>query len=233
MKIRSLLPVLGLVAGLVTSINASAVPIVLTFEGVADLTPVGNFYNGAGGPTLNLGVSFSAAGLGLIDQDAPGGPPFGSGVFANEPSPSTVLTFRDVGSVVLNYAAGFNDGFSLYYVSADNAFVRAWTGLDGTGTMLAEMHLEDQKVTGPGDPLPINGTPFGVWVPVGLAFTGTAQSLTFFGGPTVAAFDNVTLGSITAGIRQTVVPAGVVPEPSVYLLMALGLIGMRFTMRRA
>src|SRR4051812_11391033 len=55
---------------------AAAAPVVLTFEGVGDLAGILNFYNGGadsqGHTGPNVGVSFGAGALGLIDQDAGG-----------------------------------------------------------------------------------------------------------------------------------------------------------------
>lgn len=65
---------------------ASAAITVLDFEGVGDNNAVGNFYNGGAG--TNYGVSFSGPTLALIDLDAGG-----SGNFASEPSPNTVMLF--------------------------------------------------------------------------------------------------------------------------------------------
>ena len=81
---------LGLVAvaSLSVPMVASSAVIVLTFEGVGDLNPVGEFYNGVGGP--DYGISFSPETLALVDSDAGG-----NGNFANEPSPSTVMFFLE------------------------------------------------------------------------------------------------------------------------------------------
>ena len=69
-------------AALVLVVGASQAHavVVLTFEGVGDHNPVGNFYNGAG-PT-NLHIAFSSNTLGLVDIDAGG-----TGNFGGEPSP--------------------------------------------------------------------------------------------------------------------------------------------------
>ena len=59
---------------------------VLNFEGLADLEPVENFYDGGGGPDFN--VAFSSSALALVDRDAGG-----SGNFGGEPSPDTIMFF--------------------------------------------------------------------------------------------------------------------------------------------
>ncbi|MEJ7714148.1 MAG: hypothetical protein WKF84_30970 [Pyrinomonadaceae bacterium] len=77
----------------------------LTFEGVSDLAPIGDFYNGGAGG--NLGISFSSNALAVIDEDAGG-----SGNFGGEPSPSTALFFLEGGAATMNVSAGFDTGFS-------------------------------------------------------------------------------------------------------------------------
>ena len=61
----------------------SASVVTLTFEGIGDFNPVGNFY----APDY----IFSPSTLALVDSDAGG-----SGNFANEPSPSTVMFFTSI-----------------------------------------------------------------------------------------------------------------------------------------
>jgi len=53
----------------------------LDFEGIDNTAPVGNAYS-------SCGVTFSDDALSIIDADAGG-----TGNFANEPSPNTVLLF--------------------------------------------------------------------------------------------------------------------------------------------
>ncbi len=132
-KLRSLALLAGLGLAMAQG-SASAAVIVLDFEGVPDLSSVGNFYNGGAG--TNYGVSFSGATLGLVDADAGG-----SGNFANEPSANTVMFFLNANNAILNLAAGFDTGFSFFYSSSTAATVNVYDGVDGTGNLLGSLNL--------------------------------------------------------------------------------------------
>jgi PEP-CTERM motif len=198
-------------AAIAVALPAAAAPIVLDFEGIGDLNPVGDYYNGGGG--TNYGVSFSNDTLALIDADAGG-----SGNFANEPSPNTVMFFLNANNAVLNYAAGFDTGFSFFYSSSVATTVTIYDGVDGTGNVLGTITLGAQGFDNcAGDP----SGDFCNWTNVGVAFAGVAKSIDFGGTANQTGFDNITFGSSTA-----------LPEPGTYALMALGLAGIGFTARR-
>jgi hypothetical protein len=203
---------LAVAAALAVSLPAFANVVVLNFEGIGDYNPVGNFYNGGGG--TNYGVSFSTATLALVDADAGG-----SGNFANEPSPDTIMFFLDANDAILTYAAGFDTGFSFYYTSSTAATVTVWDGLGGTGNLLGSLDLRAQHTDNcVGDP---NGT-FCNWTAVGVKFDGIAKSINFGGTANQTGYDNITFGS----------DVPVIPEPSTYALMALGLAGIGLVARR-
>lgn len=163
------------------SSTAWAAPIVLTFEGLGDQTPIGDYYNGGGGP--NYGISFGADSLSIIsNQDG------GSGNFSNAPSGDTVAFFLSGPGDVLNKSSGFDTGFSFYYADqvGYTGSVSVYSGLDGTGTLLASLDLASTP------------DPYNVFLPIGVAFSGTAESVVFSGSANYIAFDNITLGSSTA-----------------------------------
>jgi hypothetical protein len=193
--------------------SLSAAPIVLTFEGVGDFAEVGNFYNGGGGG--NLGISFGAGSLGIVDQDAGGG-----GNFANEPSPDTILFFLTTTSAIMNVPAGFDTGFSFFYTNiSDPGSVSVFDGPNATGNVLASLPLPVLGSNCPGDPF----GDFACWAPVGVTFAGTAQSVSFAGAANFIGFDDVTLGSeVPGGPGGT----GEVPEPATLLLITAGLAGL-------
>jgi len=190
------------------AVPASADVIVLDFEGIADQNPVGNFYNGGGG--TNYGIDFSPATLALIDADAGG-----NGNFANEPSPDTIMFFLDANNAILNFASGFDTGFSFFYTSSTAATVTVYDAIGGAGNILGTLTLLAQYNNQcAGDP---NGA-FCNWSPVGVAFAGTARSIEFGGTASQTGFDDITFGSVTPGEGVTEVP-----EPGTLLTLGMGL----------
>lgn len=193
MKILNRKTTLLLAAALSTilySYSASAVT-VLTFEGLQNLEPVQQYYNGGlggfgSGPGPNVGASFSSNALAIIDADAGG-----TGNFGGEPSPDTVLFFLEGPAATLNFAAGFDTGFSFFYSAVNEpGFITVWSGLNGTGVMLASLVLPTTPSDG-GDPT----GDFSPFFPLGVAFSGTAMSIDFGGTVNQIAFDNITFGS--------------------------------------
>lgn len=209
----------ALAAGAAT---AHASVVVLDFEGIGDLASINNFYNGgtdsAGNSGTNYGINFSSASLGLIDSDAGG-----NGNFANEPSASTIAFFATGSAATMNVAAGFNTGFSFFYTAFSNASVTVYSGLNGTGSVLATLGLLSNYNNGGcvGDP---TGS-FCHWDPIGVTFAGTAMSANFGGAAGATGFDNITLGSATPGV----------PEPGswVMLIAGFGLVGAAARRRRS
>jgi len=185
-KILTALTVAGLTFSWVAQAKGATV---LTFEGVGNQAPVGNFYNGGAGGSL--GISFSSTALGIVDSDAGG-----TGNFGGEPSPSTVLFFLSGGAATMNVAAGFTTGFSFFYSAITNpGFVNVYDGLNGTGNVLVTLNLPLTPFNGAPDP---TGT-FSPFVPFGVSFVGTALSVDFGGTANRISFDNITIGSQTPG----------------------------------
>lgn len=120
----------------------------------------------------------------LVDKDAGSGignPYLGN--FANEPSPSTVLTWTydsdtetDVDtSQYINVAGGFITQFDFYWCCPVTTFnISLWTGVNGTGTQLATSGTLGGNGGGAGDP---TGGAFGIWTLAHMPFSGTCQSV--------------------------------------------------------
>ena len=192
------------------AVSASAATTVLTFEGIADETPVGTFY----APDF----TFSPATLALVDEDAGG-----TGNFANEPSANTIMFFTDANNAILNATNGFDTGFSFFYTSSTAASVSVWSGFDGTGILLGTINLVAQYADG------CVGDPTGGYcnfTNAGVAFSGIAHSINFGGTAGQTGYDNITFGSAVA--------QGGVPEPASWALMlgGFGAIGGAMRSRR-
>jgi len=200
MKISRYLGVAALFGALGLAAPASAT-VVLTFEGLGNIAPIDDFYNGGAGG--NLGIHFGPDSLAVIEASAGG-----TGNFSNPPSGVTVAFFLSGPGDVMDIAAGFNTGFSFFYADqvGFTGSVSVYSGLDGTGTLLAQLSL------------PSTPNPYTVFVPVGVTFAGTAESAVFSGAANFIAFDNVTLGSAN--------PGGSVPEPMTLSLLGIGLAGL-------
>ena len=138
---------------------------------------VNNYYNGgaaAGGSTggSNLGVSFvNVSGL---SNDSLGT------YYSNAPSMQGVAYAHD--TAYMNVAAGV-DNLSFWYSSFAEVAdaVTAWSGVNGTGTLLGSFNLTAND----------SGTTLDTWNSVMFSFTGTAKSFDFTGSANVAAFDNI------------------------------------------
>lgn len=195
------------------AVPATAGVTTLTFEGVGNLSPVGNYY----APNY----IFSEETLALVDEDAGG-----NGNFANEPSPNTVMFFLDSNNAILDVTNGFTTGFSFYYSSSEVATVTVWDGFGGTGNLLGQINLAAQHNDNcRGDP---TGT-FCNWTAAGVDFLGMAYSIDFGGGADHTAYDNITFGASTPG-GGTVTPG--VPEPATWGMMILGFGLIGSAMRR-
>jgi len=200
---------LGAAFSLAWATGAQAAVVTLDFEGIGNNAPVGNFYAGQG-------ITFSPSTLALVDSDAGG-----TGNFANEPSPNTVMFFLDANDAILNFAAGFTTGFSFFYTSSSAAAVNVYDGVNGTGNLLASLNLVAQSGGNGcvGDP---SGS-FCNFTAIGVNFLGTAKSINFGGTANQTAFDNITFGSST--------PGGV-PEPTTWAMMLAGFGAVGFATRR-
>ena len=214
---RKLLMALLMVGLLASSAYAS---ITLNFQGLQNLEPVESYYNGGlggfgSGPGPNYGITFGSDSLAIINA-ASGG----TGNTFNEPfGGTTCLFFLSGPGDLMNVPAGFTTGFSFYYSSPfATGSISVYSGLNGTGTLLAYLSLPETP----------NGVPtfsynYAFWEPIGVSFSGTAESALFSGSANYIAFDDVTLGASR--------PPGA-PEPATILLLGSGLVGLAALKKR-
>lgn len=190
---------------------ALADSLLLDFETVSSFASISQYYNGgadgAGNVGPALGISFGGDALGLVNDDL--GPYFSH-------APSAIGVMAPVGSqATMNVAAGFSGSFSFFYTSSaavSNA-VQLWSGIDGTGTLLASFDLAANAQAGG-----CSDSPYCHFDQLAGAFAGTAHSVSFGNAAGAAAFDNVALTAV--------------PEPTSALLMALGVTGLLLVRRR-
>ena len=189
--------------------SASAQSVLVTFETPTSFQSILTHYAGgtdeAGVAGMNLGVSFGGDVLALRN-DALG--PY----FSNAPSAIGVMVA--VGpSAFMNVAVGFTD-LSFFY-SASTAVadgVKVWSGLGGTGTVLASLSLANNAQ------FRCSSAPYCRFDNLSTTFSGVGRSVSFDGAVGVAGFDNVSFTPV--------------PEPTTLVLLALGLAGVAGVARR-
>jgi hypothetical protein len=196
---------------------------VLNFDGIAGCeVSVDNYYNGGtagdgSGPGPNLGIVFSSNAITLQDFFAGGGACSNTG---NMPSSPMGVFFLSGSAATMDVAAGFTTGFSFFYTAQNvPGSISVWSGLDGTGVELASLTLPTN------DSSCLNTPTFCNWDPIGVTFSGTAESVNFGGSANQVVFDNITLNSSTPG-------GGTTPEPVTLVQMGSGLIGLAGALRR-
>ena len=211
---RSLLILLGAAAGM-TLMSASAhAAFAINFDALQNGELVNNFYDGGfgslgSGPGPNYGVTFTNA--------------YVLNEYSNNEgelvTPPNSITFLSGSGSIMDVAAGFTTGFSFNYSAPYyGGDVTVWSGLDGTGTELANLSL---PTTPAGVDPGCGGHEYCPDVPFGVTFSGTAESVNFSGSADYIVFDDITVGS------GTVITGGV-PEPATWAMMMVGFVGLGF-----
>ncbi|GAB1342538.1 PEP-CTERM sorting domain-containing protein [Gemmatimonas sp.] len=221
---------LAAVASMALSVSAQAQ--VLDFENIASSYPSGNntlvqgFYNGgtssAGTSGTNYGIEFSSNAL-AICLNTPGVNCSNTsrGGLGNPSSARGGLFFLTGSETYMNRNAGFMNGFSFFYSAANTGgSFSVWSGLNGTGDLLASLSLGTTPSTC-GIEYTAGFCPF---VAAGVNFAGVAKSVTFAGAANQIVFDDVTFGNSKPGVS--------VPEPASAALLAAGMAGLVGVARR-
>jgi hypothetical protein len=195
----SQLTALALLAGTVAS--AAAANFTVDFEKDWSYgSDVNGYYAGGtaddGTSGANLGVSFSNV-SGLSNDSS-------FTYYAGAPSAQGVAYAHD--SAWMNVAAGVTGALSFYYSAPTAALgaVKAYSGLNGTGTLLGTFDLA------------ANSTAYETWSAVKFSFAGTAKSFDLTGSANNVALDNISA----------------VPEPTSVVLMLAGGVALLGLSRR-
>jgi hypothetical protein len=215
--------------------TAQADVVSLNFEGVnasypsTDYAQVLDFYNGGtssqGTSGTNYGVTFGANALAIcLNTIGASCSNTSRGGQGDPASQLGGLFFLEGTETFLNYAAGFEDGFSFNYVSVSfSGSVGVYDGLNGTGNLLATVNLSPNAGTCPG-----YGAGFCPFSAAGVTFEGIGRSISFGGVADQIVFDDITFGSDVPG------PMPAVPEPASWAMMiaGFGLTGSALRRRR-
>lgn len=205
----------ALAASLLSAAPVFAETITLDFEGAATSIPsdsfnfLNSFYNGgtnSGGTAgVNYGVSFAGAAYALSNAYNP------DPVYSNAPSMGAVMSTTDSDGA-MSVASGFSGTVSFYYSSAEAATVNVWSGINGTGSILATFALGANAQTNCSD------TSYCHWDFISLDLGSNIAHSIQFGDAIGTGFDNVTVNAV--------------PVPAAAWLMGSALLGLGGVSRR-
>jgi hypothetical protein len=186
--------------------------VLVNFENVWPFgTDVNGYYGGGtasdGTSGANLGVSFVNV-SGLSNEPA-------FTYYSGAPTPLGVgyaHTFDVADRAFLNVAAGTANTLSFFYSSPEavTGAIRAFSGMNGTGTLLGSFNLLANATSD-----------YDKWTAATFAFSGVARSFDLTGTANLVALDNISVSAV--------------PEPSTVALMLLGgaALAQRIRRRRA
>jgi hypothetical protein len=201
---------------------------VLDFEGInspittTDYAFINNFYNGgtssAGTSGTNYGVTFSsnaqAICLNTLTESCSNTSRGGLGTPSSQRGG---LFFLSGSQTFLNFASGFDTGFSFNYTAISNpGSINVYDGNNGTGNLLTTLALPTTSSSCIGG----YSAGFCPFVASGVGFTGIAKSIGFAGVANQIVFDDITFGSVTPGNPGNTGTA--VPEPFTIVGTMLG-----------
>lgn len=205
---------LSLAAALSLSTSASAgIVATLDFENIAvypsNAVAILEYYNGgaAGNGTIgpDYGVSFTGAGS-ILCMNIPG--TSGCNASRGDYGPSQWFGFYwETGTPIMNVADGFDRSLSFDYSNAWGyaASVAIFSGLDGSGDLLASLNLSQTTAQGCEYSF-ASGAYYCPLVETSIPFTGTARSVKFISDTNnVVVFDDIQI-----------------PEPATWTLLIAG-----------
>lgn len=227
-----------LLAGLTLALASAAASTpaaaqVLRFDDIPLATTGGvavdDFYDGGGGAAFDYGVTFSGDALAFC-LNRIGTPNCSNTSWGSDPGAIARGTEGaglsiNAREVFMNRERGFTTGFSFYFANpfGDAGRFEVWTGLNGTGTLLASRSMGSTP-NGRSDPACF-GANYCPFIASSVSFAGVARSVRF----TTERADFIIYDDITLGSR---IPGTVVPEPATVALMASGLIVLAGVARR-
>ncbi|MDM7953739.1 MAG: hypothetical protein QUV07_11075 [Cyanobium sp. CZS 25K] len=218
--------------------SADAAVVHLDFEDINATYPSGyasilDFYNGGtssdGTSGTNYGISFGDNALAIcLNTLGTSCSNTSRGGLGDPTSQLGGLFFLSGSETFLNYAAGFDTGFSFNYVSLNfSGSVNVYDDLNGAGNILATLNLSPNAGSCPGF-----NAGFCPFSPTGVLFSGTAKSIGFGGVANQIVFDDVTFGTDTPGPGPINPPSSSVPGPLPIFGVGMGFGFSRMLRRR-